>query len=158
MPRTGSTSLLKKISKEHNLIPISEPFNDKLSKQFKQYKNFNWANTDNLCVKTHINHMNIQFYLEFVKFFDNVILVSRKDLKACAESLSYAHHFNNFLTKYSWTITPNLNHTIKFVKQINKDLQKLSKLINVKISYYEDLFDINSESRLRNKNTLRKLI
>lgn len=158
LPRTGSTSLLKKISEEQNLVPISEPFNTKLSDNLKQYKNFDWANVDNVCVKTHINHMNVSFYLEFVKFFDKVILVSRKDLKACAESLSYAHHFNNFLEKYIWTPTPNLQNTIKFVKKIDKDLRELSKLINIEISYYEDLFDINSENKLRNKNISIKLI
>lgn len=157
LPRTGSNSLLKKISKEDNLDPINEPFN-RLPNKLKEYKNFDWQNSDNLCVKTHINHMDISFYLEFVKFFDKVILVSRRDLKSCAESLSYAHHFKNFTDKYVWTITPNFKDTMKFVEKIDKDLYELSKLINIDILYYEDLFDVNSEDKLRSENLSIKLI
>lgn len=157
LPRTGSNSLLEKISKEENLDPINEPFNS-LPNKLNQYKNFDWKNTDNVCVKTHINHMDIAFYLKFVQFFDKVILVSRKDLKACAESLSYAHHFKNFTDKYVWTITPNFKHTMKFVEKIDKDLLELSKSINIDILYYEDLFDINSEHKLRSENSSIKLI
>jgi hypothetical protein len=156
LPRTGSNSLLKKIAKKENLLPINEPFIS-LPNKLKQYENFDWKNTDNLCVKTHINHMDILFYLKFVQFFDKVILVSRKDLKACAESLSYAHHFKNFSDKYVWTITPNFKNTMKFVEKIDKDLRKLSKLINIDILYYEDLFDVKSEDRLRSKNIAVKL-
>lgn len=157
LPRTGSNSLLKIISEEENLVPINEPFNS-LPNKLKQYKNFDWKNTDNLCVKTHINHMDISFYLEFVQFFNKVILVSRRDLKACAESLAYAHHFKNFTDKYVWSMTPNFKHTMKFVEKINEDLRELSKLINTDISYYEDLFDVNSEHKLRSENVSIKLI
>jgi hypothetical protein len=95
LPRTGSTSLLKKISEEQNLNPISEPFND-VNGNLEKYKDYNWENMNNICVKTHINHKDVTFYLEFIKFFDEVVLLSRKDLNACAESLSYANHFQNF--------------------------------------------------------------
>lgn len=157
LPRTGSNSLLEKIAKEENLDPINEPFNS-LPNKLKKFKNFDWKNIDNVCVKTHINHMDITFYLKFVQFFDKVILVSRKDLKACAESLSYAHHFKNFTDKYVWSMTPNFKHTMQFVEKIDKDLHKLSKLTNIDISYYEDLFDVNSEHKLRSENVSIKLI
>ena len=158
LPRTGSTSLLKKISTEENLISISEPFND-VNRNSEKYKNYNWENANDICVKTHINHKDITFYLEFIKYFDKVVLLSRKDLIACAESLSYANHFQNFTEKYEWINTPNLNKNIKLVKQFNKELKKLSVLTNIKISYYEDLFNLKSEDKLRKidiklKNTL----
>ncbi len=154
LPRTGSTSLLKNISEEQKLNPISEPFND-VNGNLENYKNHNWKNTNNICVKTHINHKDIPFYLEFIKYFDEVILLSRKDLKACAESLSYANHFQSFTEKYKWIKTPNLNENIKLVKQFNEELEKLSKLTNIKISYYEDLFDSESEDKLR-KNDIKR--
>jgi hypothetical protein len=157
LPRTGSTSLLKKISEEEKLIPIAEPFNP-INGNLKEYENFDWVGVDNICVKTHINHNDPQFYLNFVKLFDKVILLSRKDLKACAESLSYANHFNNFSEKYVWLTTPNLTDTIKLVKKFDEDLISLSKLINTKILYYEDLFDINSENKLRRNDIKRKSI
>jgi hypothetical protein len=157
LPRTGSTSLLKKISEEKNLTSISEPFNS-INGNLKKYEDFDWINTDNMCVKTHINHKDLQFYVNFVKLFNKVILLSRKDLKSCAESLSYANYFNNFSEKYTWTITPNLTDNIKLVKGFDKDLQKLSKLIDTDILYYEDLFDINSENKLRKNEHRRKNI
>ena len=155
LPRTGSTSLLKKITEEQNLISIAEPFND-TNNNLEKYKDYNWKNTNNICVKTHINHKDISFYLEFIKFFDEVILLSRKDLKACAESLSYANHFQNFTEKYEWINTPNFNKNIKLVNEFNKELEKLSKLTNIKISYYEDLFNTESEDKLRKNDFKRK--
>ena len=154
LPRTGSTSLLKKIAEEQNLILISEPFNN-INGNLEKYKNYNWENINDICVKTHINHKDVTFYLEFVKFFDEVILLSRKDLNACAESLSYANHFQNFTEKYKWIKTPNLNENIKLVKEFNEELEKLSKLTNIKISYYEELFDSESEDKLR-KNDIKR--
>ena len=43
----------------------------------------------------------------------------------------------------------NLFLNIKLVKKFDEDLKKLSELINIDILYYEDLFDINSENKLR---------
>jgi hypothetical protein len=155
LPRTGSTSLLKSLSKEYNLKVISEPFNSS-TKNIEEYENFDWQVADEICVKTHINHKDVPFYLEFIKFFDEVILLSRKDLNACAESLSYANHFQSFTEKYKWIKTPNLNENVKLVKKFDEDLKELSKLIKIKVLYYEDLFDINSENRLRKNDIKRK--
>jgi hypothetical protein len=157
LPRTGSTSLLKKIVEQQNLISISEPFND-VNGNLEKYKDYNWKSTNNICVKTHINHKDVRFYLDFIKFFDEVILLSRKDLNACAESLSYANHFQNFTEKYKWIKTPNLNNNIKLVNEFNKELEKLSKLINIDILYYEDLFNSESEDKLRKNDIKRKNI
>jgi hypothetical protein len=154
LPRTGSTSLLKKIAKEQNLISIAEPFNN-VNGNLQKYENYNWKNANDICVKTHINHKDVKFYLDFVKFFDEVILLSRKDMNACAESLSYAIHFQSFSEKYKWIKTPNLNKNTKLVKEFNEELEKLSKLIDIKILYYEDLFDLESEDRLR-KNDIKR--
>ena len=154
LPRTGSTSLLKKIVEEQNLNPIAEPFNN-VNSNLEKYKYYDWKNTNNICVKTHINHKDVTFYLEFIKFFDEVILLSRKDLKACAESLSYANYYQNFTEKYKWIKTPNLNNNIKLVNEFAAELEKLSKLTNIKISYYEDLFNVESIDKLR-KNEIKR--
>jgi hypothetical protein len=154
LPRTGSTSLLKKIGEEQNLISINEPFNN-VNGNLEKYKYYNWENANNICVKTHINHKDVTFYLKFIKFFNEVILLSRKDLNALAESLSYANYFQNFTEKYKWIKTPNLNENIKLVKEFNEELEKLSKLTNIKISYYEDLFNLESEDKLR-KNDFKR--
>lgn len=154
LPRTGSTSLLKDLSEKYNLKAISEPFNPS-NKNLKEYENFDWNTASEICVKTHINHKDILFYSNFVKLFDRVILVSRRNLKLCAESLSYANYFDNFSEKYEWINTPNLIDNIKLVKNFDTDLKKLSELINIDILYYEDLFDMNSENKLR-KNVIKR--
>lgn len=157
LPRTGSTSLLKRISKEQKLNSIGEPFNN-VNGNLEKYKDYDWKNTNNICVKTHINHKNVTFYLEFIKLFDEVILLSRKNLNECAESLSYANYFKNFTEKYEWINTPNLNKNIKLVKEFDEELEKLSKLTNIKILYYEDLFNVESEDKLRKNDIKRKSI
>jgi hypothetical protein len=157
LARSGSTSLLKRISEEQKLNSIGEPFNN-INGNLEKYKDYDWKNTNDICVKTHINHKDVTFYLEFIKFFDEVILLSRKDLNACAESLSYANYFQNFTEKYEWINTPNLNQNIKLVKEFDEELKKLSKLTNIKISYYEDLFNTESEEKLRKNDFKRKNI
>lgn len=157
LARSGSTSLLKRISEEQKLNSIGEPFNS-VNGNLEKYKDYDWKNTNDICVKTHINHKDVTFYLEFIKFFDEVILLSRKDLNACAESLSYANYFQNFTEKYEWINTPNLNQNIKLVKEFDEELKKLSKLTNIKISYYEDLFNTESEDKLRKHVIKRKNI
>ena len=44
LPRTGSTSLLKRISKEQKLNSISEPFNN-VNGNLEKYKDYDWKNT-----------------------------------------------------------------------------------------------------------------
>ena len=85
-----------------------------------------------------------------------MILLSRKDLNACAESLSYANHYQNFTEKYEWIKTPNLNKNIILVNEFDAELEKLSKLTNIKISYYEDLFNVESTDKLRKNDIKRK--
>lgn len=157
LPRTGSTSFLKKICKEYNLKEIHEPFNEEMG-NLEKYKNYDFSNESNIGVKTHINHMDIDFYVKYSKIFDKIFLLSRKNLKECAESLSYANYTNKYITDYIWFKTPNFNRTIEFVNNIDNDLKTLSKLIDVDIIYYEDVFDINSNERLRKPNLKRSNI
>jgi hypothetical protein len=153
LPRTGSTSLLKKISIENNLKPIGEPFNN-TNNNIEIYKNFDWNTENNFVVKTHINHMSLDFYIDFVKLFDKIILLSRLNLKECAESLAYAAHYKDYASEYKWHKTPNLEKNIQLVNSFSEKLIELSKLINVEISYYENIFDINSTEKLR-KNDIK---
>jgi hypothetical protein len=90
--------------------------------------------------------------------FDKIILLSRKNLTECAESLSYANYFKNFTQTYKWIKTPNLNKNIKLVEKFNDEMIKLSTIINLNITYYEDVFDVNSEDRLRIFDTKNKML
>lgn len=149
LPRTGSTTLLYRTAKEKNLKAFFEPFS------LKENYYFN-SNMKNIVVKTIIHQHPDNVSL--AKDFDEVILLSRKNLKSHTESLAYLYHNApegyNSNNSYSY-IEPPLKTLEKAKDQIlkkNKELKALSKELNVPIQYYEDLFDENSPDRLRIKN------
>ena len=83
LPRTGSTSLLHKISKEREFRAIFEPFDG--SDRFLYDDDMN-----NVVVKTIIHQHENNF--ELSKKFDDVILLNRKNFKNHLESYSYLYH------------------------------------------------------------------
>jgi hypothetical protein len=152
LPRTGSTSLTNKIADDNNLNPIFEPFDGQ--------NRVIYNGEDNVVLKTIIDQTYpigqkdyVNYWFNKSKEFDKIILLSRKDLKACAESLSFLdyNHRNGFQynEKYEWHSTPNFNQWYKYVISKNEDLHILGKLLNIDIIYYEDIFDLNSTERLR---------
>jgi hypothetical protein len=154
LPRTGSSTLLFKLAEERNLKPIYEPFHDGTN-QFKEWK-YN-PNEDNIIVKTIINqHQN---NLDLVKEFDEVILLSRRDLKECAESYAYfmvnvRDGFQSWQEYYYDNITESdYMYALNLISKMNEDIQIISNELNIPITYYEDLFDIESEERLRKYST-----
>jgi hypothetical protein len=150
LPRTGSTSLLAGLAKEFGLQEINEPFEDV---NIKKYEDYDWQAAKKICVKTHIHHRDFAFYIDFIKYFERVILLSRKNLRGCAESLAYSKFHHNYTEKYEWVKTPNLLGEILLVKEMHRDLERLSKSIGVEISFYEDLYDPKSAERLRKEDS-----
>ena len=84
LPRTGSTSLLYKIAKEKNLNPLFEPFDGTNRVKYSGEKNS--------VVKTIICHHPNN--IELARQFDEIILLSRKNISECAESHSYQTYFS----------------------------------------------------------------
>lgn len=157
LPRTGSTSLLRKLSKEWNLKSVFEPFDGSNRNPYK--------GEDNVVVKSIICHRDDN--RELVKGFDKVVLLSRKDLKECAESHSYRIHNSKrgftSLDEYYWEAAPKELYELCYSNVVKWDteLKELSEEIGVPITYYEDIYDVNSSERLRkgNKSDLKsKLI
>ena len=156
LPITGSTSLMKRIAEKDNLRTVFEPFGET-----NPYKpNLNYDILDNIVVKTMIfdvinqSDNNILFYKEFSKKFDKVILLSRRNLKECAESLAYMEKYvgNGYALDrpYIWNETGlNVGGKYKFLQKQNQDLETLSSDLNIPITYYEDIFDMNSNERYR---------
>jgi hypothetical protein len=163
LPRTGSTSLMKQFVQTNKLRPIFEPFGVTNSNK----PNLNYDTLNNIVVKTMIFDVDndetdsILFYTEFSKKFDKVILLSRRSLKECAESLAYMEkHINNgyILDKqYVWDSTGlDVNGRYIFLQKQNSDLEKLSDVLNIPIIYYEDIFDTNSTERYRKNIKINK--
>lgn len=156
LPRTGSTSLMYRIAEERKLTPIFEPFNQRTEQH--RYLPF----MEDVVVKTIINQKpkdipyqdRIRWIPELVGEFNEVILLSRQDLKGCAESFAYlCHHWNirrfKHTESYVWEPSPNLEIITQHILGHDRELKNLSQILNLPITYYEDLFDPKSESRLR---------
>lgn len=146
LPRTGSTSLLYDISKERNLRHIFEPFD--WSGRFLYNDEM-----DNVVVKTIIyQHPN---NIELSKKFDEVILLNRRNFNDHLESYSYLYHNKplgyHSAKPYRYISPPAdvIKEAEKLLIKMNEDLKYLSDTLNIPIQYYEDLFNPESEGRLR---------
>jgi hypothetical protein len=164
LPRTGSTSLLDTISKSKNLKSLFEPFDGSNRYHYSD-------DMDNIVLKTivSVHHPKevTDFYtwiIEFTKKFDEIILLTRRDLKACAES----HAFEVYNRKkghtstqeYFWEETPIDDLCYSNIIKWNNTLTKLSVDLNIPLTYYEDLYDLNNKNRLRkgNRNEIKSNI
>jgi hypothetical protein len=161
LPRTGSSSLGQILKKKHNLKKyLYEPFNSK----DKERLNFN---ENSIVVKTLIFQIpknikeenRIEWLISLTKEFDEVILLTRRDLVACSESWAYLSYSKktkkfDYLGTYLWEPTPYDDFAYNTILSYNEDLTFISKNINVALTYYEDIFDINGEERLRKGNKL----
>jgi hypothetical protein len=163
LPRSGSTSLMFKIAEERSLKPICEPFDNRHKESMKPYD-------DGYVIKTIVRQYPktvtdpIEWYVNLSKEFDETILLSRKDLIACTESLAYLNHFKmeGFQSNqdYFWKKTPNYEMSEFYINDCNNKINKLSEILNIPIIYYENIFDISSEKRHRkgNKEIPKELI
>lgn len=178
LPRTGSTQLLIDTSKKYDIKPISEPYNIMFLNKILYHSNMN-----NVVVKTIIGQtpasikykvesveystQYLKWLYEFISDFDEIILLSRKDLKACIESISFLMYNMktvgfNFNTPYYYKAPP-IEIYENYEKEIlvyDKIINKISIDLNIPIIYYEDLYDLNSPDRLRkgNANVYKKII
>jgi hypothetical protein len=146
LPRTGSTSLLYNISKERDLRPIFEPFD--WSGRFLYNDDM-----DNVVVKTIIyQHPN---NIELSKKFDEVILLNRRNFNDHLESYSYLYHNKplgyHSAKPYRYISPPAdvIKEAEKLLIKMSENLKYLSDTLNIPIQYYEDLFNPESEGRLR---------
>ena len=164
LARTGSSNLQKSIAKKYNLKLISEPYNIKgyIGPEFS-------LDEDNIIIKTIFWHIpkninNImEWYVNISKKFDEVILLSRKNLKECAESHAYLRYQKekygfSSTSEYFWEKTPNYDEIYNLVFDSNIKLIELSQLINVEITYYEDIYSNSKSGKLRlgNKEDIEK--
>jgi len=160
LPRTGSSQLLNNIATKYKIQPFYESFIENVPSTY-------FMNKDNFVLKTAICQAPVDvdfvsisdWYADFCKNFDEVILLSRRDLKQCSESLAYYLYHKetiktNFTYKseYFWEKTPNYDEIEKWVFEMDRDLKDLSQKIGKEIIYYEDIYAHSQDKRLRKGN------
>ena len=164
-PRSGSTSLMMGLSESLGLKYYFQPFNHLAWKGIPQSIEYH-----NCIVKTMIDEIPdkladcVKFYIDFCKKFDKVILLSRKDLISCAESLGYnLKHYNNYDKSDYWhkeyfynNREIDIDSHVNYLKKINDKLIEFSEEINLPIDYYEEIFsgDMNSIEYFTKKHNL----
>lgn len=154
LPRTGSTSLLINIAKDRNLQLMFEPFDGSNRCHYN-------STDDNVVVKTiihqhppNINSKNkLDWLIEFSNEFDEIILLSRKDVTQLYQSYAYFLYYKNkgfnSYSEYRWEMTPNYNEVVDIVNSMVSDIHFISNSLNTPITYYEDIYNTNSTDRLR---------
>jgi hypothetical protein len=157
LPRTGSTELGRRLSVQTKLQYEFEPFNPLANLRYDEtYKN--------KIVKTMVFHTpffikeedRLNWLIEISKDFKQVILLSRKDLNACAESWSYLLYKTKKGFKsthnYIWEKTPNYSEEHNNILKWNDELKFISNELSIPITYYEDIYDSTDKNRLRKGN------
>jgi hypothetical protein len=154
LPRTGSSELGRRLSIDNKFKYEFEPFNP--IAELPPLTDFK-----NIVVKTiifqlpyYIEKDRIDWLIELTKKFEETILLSRKNLIDCAESWSYLnykrkHNGFEFNQPYFWEKTPNYENALKNIIKWNAELKFISNELSIPIIYYEDLYDVNDDNRLR---------
>lgn len=174
-PRSGTTSLIRGIGNQ-GFFKYGEPFNP-VRKGFTGNYNdiLNDLNTTkNIVVKCLCEQIPIDtkyypidpidFYRQFAKKFDRVILLDRSDMWKHKQSMVFLIwrlvNKKSVHSRWTWDEIPNkfkkeeypaLKWEERLLKQ-KKDLIKLSDYIDIPIIYYENLY---SKDRVRSLNIIK---
>jgi hypothetical protein len=158
LPRTGSSELGRRLSTYNKFKYEFEPFNPSVGlpplTDFKK-----------IVLKTIIFHLpyyikeenRINWLIELTKNFDEVVLLSRKNLTDCAESWSYLMYKEkekSFKSNqpYLWEKTPNYDKEYGNIIKWNEELTFISNKLNIPITYYEDIYNSDENGKLRKGN------
>lgn len=172
IPRSGSTSLFSSLYQNlKNYRGFCEPFNPK-EEGFGDLKSQYSLNYNNLLVKVlpwdllynstssftfigelfkrntlSINEIKpyiISQLIEYSSNFNQIILLSRKNIQKAAESTAhFAVKGGNFHTPYSYTPQKCIPEFVNLQRHNVDIINKLSQSIKVPITYYEDLYSGN---------------
>lgn len=142
-PRTGSSRLLQALVEgEGYKYQQFEPRLDKNKNYVNPYKF-----KDNCATKViTYSHVDLEWYKELIDWYDKVICLSRRDLKAQVESFWALHHISDNYPNKPWSssVLPKDYKDLMWKEyKINK-VKKMNKLIadtfNIERVYYEDIF------------------
>jgi hypothetical protein len=151
IPRSGTTSVYNSIKSQYSELPsFYEPW------FWRKNGEIDIDSYKDLLIKTLIYQKPnpilkrgyqlidcLDFYREIVPKFDKVILLSRRNLNEAAVSYDYAFKSKNWQTEYSTDSLPK-QWTIHMYEVISNRIEVLGNEFNLKVWYYEDLFNVNN--------------
>lgn len=155
-PRSGSTILIRSLSKHLKLYPYGEPFNYGLNRPKIEYP-LNLSK--NSIVKTLVYQVpesytnnEVDFYDEFKDNFDKVILLTRKTLQETYESYAYNYFYHpdgNWPFKYWYKEVPFNDKLFTAVERDYNKILDYSKRWDIPVTLYEDLYSGNKNRILQ---------
>ena len=146
--RSGSTALTTLFGRILDYTTYYEPFN------FKSAASKIFPNTlpSNCVVKTISDQKPkdvvdiLDFYTKYVNEYDRVILLSRKDKQLVYESILHrvTYFFNrDWHTPYIYQELPENKEIREYVKNQSNLIESLSDILNIPITWYEDIYSGN---------------
>lgn len=146
-PRTGSSELASRLARYLQLTVRYEPFNT--GKTIHPLEPHDVQ--DKVVIKCIIDQVPpsfgkndpISFYLEYMKKFDKVILLRRSNVIKQIESWNWfsGHALTSTQNKpYVYSRQPDYEGHEKYILRLNSELDHLSKITKIPITYYEKLF------------------
>lgn len=156
-PRSGSTFLTSTLARMLKVPSYQEPYNFGHPSAASQI--YPKTLPENVIVKTMFSQIPLsekdstEFYLKEIQKFDKVILLSRLDVKASYESFNYRLKNNpkgNWHTKYFYSETKKDIPLYSSFLTWTNELIQFSNLINIEVSWYEDIFEIKNTDIIKN--------
>ena len=146
--RSGSTALTTLFGRIFDYTTYYEPFNFKSA----AYQIFPNTLPSNCVVKTISDQKPkdvvdiLDFYTKYVNEYDRVILLSRKDKQLVYESILHrvTYFFNrDWHTPYIYQELPENKEIREYVKNQSNLIESLSDILNIPITWYEDIYSGN---------------
>ena len=146
--RSGSTALTTLFGRILDYTTYYEPFNFKSA----AYQIFPNTLPSNCVVKTISDQKPkdvvdiLDFYTKYVNEYDRVILLSRKDKQLVYESILHrvTYFFNrDWHTPYIYQELPENKEIREYVKNQSNLIESLSDILNIPITWYEDIYSGN---------------
>jgi|TARA_A100001391_G_scaffold11286_1_gene6719 hypothetical protein len=153
--RTGSTVLYKALSDILGLKRYGEPFNYGMRKKANTLiRKYPFPLQHNCIVKTLTRHIpeefksdEINFYDEWKRDFDKVILLARENLQDIYESQDFFRHIKqHWHQKYKYETPYTFRRELyKFINDSYDYIKWYSKKSHIPITWYEDLYSGDKE-------------
>ena len=154
--RSGTTSLRKAIGNQ-GFFSLGEPFNSFIHSTSYEYPLNLLEEYSNIVVKSlalqkpKSSKNLLEFQLDFAKQFDYIILLDRKNLEEHKESFLHLYYRidTSQPTMQKWTIDSipkkykedfEIDNRYYDLELQKEQIKKLSELLNIPITYYEDLY------------------